>query len=205
MDGTFTNLDFLYGITVDKRNQAFQTTSGHRTKFLQSIPLIMDSSALLNGFNHSSYYPISEDLIGSFKLYARSIHGMSDDDVRLTSRLHIPSSRIRGFQMRRIGPKDGDDYIGGNYATAISFEGQLPNLLPEETKTDVSIFMDAANLWHVDYSDTVDDSNKIRSSVGISANMYTTIGPLSLTIAQQLSKTTTDKTETFNFRLGTSF
>ena len=65
--------------------------------------------------------------------------------------------------------------------------------------------MDAANLWHVDYSDTVDDSNKIRSSVGISANMYTTIGPLSLTIAQQLSKTTTDKTETFNFRLGTSF
>jgi outer membrane protein insertion porin family len=130
---------------------------------------------------------------------------MNDDDVRLTSRLHVPAKRIRGFQSRRIGPKDGEDFIGGNYATAISFEGQLPNLLPEDTKTDISIFMDAANLWKVDYSDTIDDSSKIRTSVGVSANMFTTIGPLSITIAQDLSKATTDKTETFNFRLGTSF
>ena len=205
MDGNYSNIDFLYGITVDRRNQAFQTTSGYKTKFLQSIPLVMDSSALLNGFNASTYYSISDDLVTSVKLYARSIHGLSDDDVRLTSRLHIPAKRIRGFQSRRIGPKDGEDYIGGNYATALSIEGQLPNLLPEETKTDISLFMDAANLWHVDYSNDIDDSDKLRTSVGISANMYTTIGPLSLTIAEDLSKADTDKTETFNFRLGTSF
>ncbi len=205
MDGNYSNIDFLYGITVDRRNQAFQTTSGYKTKFLQSIPLVMDSSALLNGFNASTYYSISDDLVTSVKFYARSIHGMSDDDVRLTSRLHIPAKRIRGFQSRRIGPKDGEDYIGGNYATALSIEGQLPNLLPEETKTDISLFMDAANLWHVDYSNDIDDSDKLRTSVGISANMYTTIGPLSLTIAEDLSKADTDKTETFNFRLGTSF
>ena len=205
MDGSYSNVDFLYGITVDRRNQAFQTTSGYRTKFLQSIPLVMDSSSLLNGFDVSSYYPVSDDLITSLKFYARSIHGMSDEDVRLTSRLHIPAKRIRGFQSRRIGPKDGSDFIGGNYATALSIEGQLPNLLPEETKTDISIFVDTANLWHVDYSNDIDDSDKIRSSIGISANMFTTIGPLSLTIAEDLSKAETDKTETFNFRLGTSF
>ena len=205
MDGSYSNLDFLYGITVDKRNQAFQTSSGYRAKFLQSIPIVLDSSSLLNGFDLSTYYPVSEDLITSVKLYTRSIHGMSDEDVRLTSRLHIPSKRIRGFQSRSIGPKDGNDFIGGNYATALSIEGQLPNLLPEETNTDISLFMDSANLWHVDYSNDIDDSNKIRTSIGISANMYTTIGPLSLTIAEDLSKANTDKTETFNFRLGTSF
>tara|TARA_B100000029_G_C16834356_1_gene689220 strand:- start:19 stop:516 length:498 start_codon:yes stop_codon:yes gene_type:complete len=165
----------------------------------------MDNASLMNGINVSSYYPISEDIIGSVKFFGRTIHSVSEDDVRLTSRLHIPSSRIRGFQSRRIGPKDGDDFIGGNYATAISFEGQLPNLLPESTKTDISVFMDAANLWHVDYSDTIDDSNKIRSSIGVSANVITTIGPLSFTLAQDLSKADTDRTETFNFRLGTSF
>ena len=205
MDGSYSNVDFLYGITVDKRNQAFQTSSGYRAKFLQSIPIVLDSSSLLNGFDLSTYYPVSEDLITSVKLYTRSIHGMSDEDVRLTSRLHIPSKRIRGFQSRSIGPKDGNDFIGGNYATALSIEGQLPNLLPEETNTDISLFMDSANLWHVDYSNDIDDSNKIRTSIGISANMYTTIGPLSLTIAEDLSKADTDRTETFNFRLGTSF
>ena len=40
MDGTYTNADFFYGITLDKRDQAFQTTSGYKTTFLQSIPLI---------------------------------------------------------------------------------------------------------------------------------------------------------------------
>ena len=205
MDGTYTNADFFYGITLDKRDQAFQTTSGYKTTFLQSIPLIMDSSSLLNGIDMSSYYSVSEDIIGSLKIYGRSIHGLNDEDVRLTSRLHIPSKKIRGFEARRIGPKDGNDYIGGNYATAVTLEGQLPNLLPEDTRTDISVFMDSANLWSVDYNDTIDDSNKIRSSVGISANVYTTIGPLSFTVAQALSKASSDKTETFNFRLGTSF
>ena len=41
--------------------------------------------------------------------------------------------------------------------------------------------------------------------MGVSANIYTTIGPLSFTIAQDLTKATNDETETFNFRLGTSF
>ena len=205
MDGSYSNIDFLYGITVDRRNQAFQTTSGYRAKFLQSIPLVMDASSFLNGVNLSSYYSVSDDLITSLKLYARSIHGMNDEDVRLTSRLHIPAKRLRGFQSRRIGPLDGSDYIGGNYATALTLEGSLPNLLPEETRTDISIFIDTANLWHVDYSNDIDDSNTLRSSIGVSANMFTTIGPLSLTIAEDLTKAKTDKTETFNFRLGTSF
>ena len=57
----------------------------------------------------------------------------------------------------------------------------------------------------VDYNNALDDTNKIRSAFGASANIYTTIGPLSFTVAQDLSKAANDETETFNFRLGTSF
>ena len=138
------------------------------------------------------------------QFHARSINGL-DDDVRLTNRLYIPRSRLRGFDTFRTGPKDGDDYIGGNYTTAVSAEAQLPNLLPESYRTDFSLFLDTANIWAVDYSNDLDETNKIRSSVGISANIFTTIGPLSFTFAQDLSKATDDETEMFNFRLGTSF
>ena len=69
----------------------------------------------------------------------------------------------------------------------------------------MSIFLDTGNLWNVDYSDTVDDSNKIRSAVGGAANIFTTVGPLSFTLAQAITKGSKDETETFNFRLGTSF
>ena len=205
MEGTFTNVDFFYGITVDKRNQAFQPTSGYRSKFIQSLPIVMDSSSLLNGFDFSTYHAFTEDIIGATKFYARSIHGVDDDDVRLSSRLYMPQNRLRGFNTRRVGPKDGEDWIGGNYTTAIGFEAQLPNLLPESTRTDVSVFVDAANIWGVDFSDTIDDESKFRSSVGISANVFTTVGPLSFTLAQAITKGTNDETESFNFRLGTSF
>ena len=205
MEGNFTNLDFFYGITVDKRNQAFQPTSGYRSKFLQSLPIVMDSSSLLNGFDFSAYHAFTEDIIGATKFYARSIHGVDNDDVRLSSRLFMPQKRLRGFNTRRVGPKDGEDWVGGNYTTAIGFEAQLPNLLPESTRTDVSVFVDGGNIWGVDYSDSIDDASKFRSSIGISANVFTTVGPLSFTLAQAITKGSNDETESFNFRLGTSF
>ena len=128
-----------------------------------------------------------------------------DKDVRLTKRLYIPRSRLRGFNTYRVGPKDGDDWIGGNYTAGVSAEAQLPNLLPESYKTDISVFLDAGNVWAVDYSDSVDDTNTIRSSVGIGANVFTTVGPLSFVLAQSITTSSQDETEKFNFRLGTSF
>jgi len=203
MEGNFFNSDLGYALTVDKRNQRFKTTEGYKTTFRQSIPIIQDSSSILNGLDISAYHDFSEDLIGSLKFHSRAINGI-DGDVRLTSRLYIPRKRLRGFNTYKVGPKDGDDYIGGNYTTALSAEAQLPNLLPESYRTDFSFFLDTANVWGVDYTN-VDETNKIRSSVGLSANVFTTIGPLSFTLAQDISKATNDETETFNFRLGTSF
>ena len=68
-------------------------------RLFKSIPLIMDSSSLMNGVEMSAYHDFSEDLIGAFKFYGRTIHGMNDEDVRLTSRLFLPQKRLRGFKM----------------------------------------------------------------------------------------------------------
>ena len=203
MEGNFFNADLAYAISLDKRNQRFKPTQGYKTTFRQSLPLIQDSSSILNGIDVSAYHGFSEDLIGSLKIYARTINGI-DSDVRLTNRLFIPRNRLRGFNTYKVGPKDGDDYIGGNYITAVNAEAQLPNLLPESYRTDFSLFLDTANVWGVDYT-TVDETDKIRSSIGVSANVYTTIGPLTFTFAESISKSSNDETETFNFRIGTSF
>jgi len=203
MEGNFFNVDLGYSLVKDNRNQKFKPTKGNRIVFLQQIPIVQDSSSLLNGFDLTSYHDFSDDLIGAFKFHSRAINGI-DGDVRLTERLYLPRSRLRGFNTYKVGPKDGDDYIGGNYTTAIGFEAQMPNLLPESYRTDFSFFLDTANIWGVDYT-AIDETNTIRSSVGLSANIFTTIGPLSFTMAQDLSKASNDETETFNFRLGTSF
>ena len=204
MDGTFTNLDFSYSITADRRNQPFQPSSGYRSKFLQTLPIVQDSSSLLNGYELSTYHGFSDDVTGAIKFYGRAIHGI-DEDVRITNRLFLPAKKLRGFNTRRVGPKDGSDWVGGNYTTSLSFEAMLPNLLPESTRTDISLFVDNGNVWEVDYSNTVEDSNKIRSAFGVSANVFTAVGPLTFTLAQDISKNSTDEAQFFNFRLGTSF
>ena len=204
MDGTYITSDFTYGITLDKRNQSFQPTEGYSTSFFQSLPLIQDSSSILNTFNANTWHEISENVIGSLKFQAKTVHGI-DDNVRLTNRLFVSGRKLRGFVRGKVGPKDGADWIGGNYVTGLSVEAQLPNLLPEAYKTDFSLYLDTANIWGVDYSDSIDDSNKIRSSVGVAANVFTAIGPLSWTLSQSLTKASSDVTETFNFNIGTSF
>ena len=49
---------------------------------------------------------------------------------------------MRGFEKNKVGPVDGTDHIGGNYAAAVNFDVNLPNLLPDSSNTDVSFFVD---------------------------------------------------------------
>ena len=147
----------------------------------------------------------NEDIVGASKIYLTAVNGLGSDDVRLSKRKGLSSKRIRGFERNKIGPVDGSDHIGGNYAAAINFEANLLKILPENTNTDLSLFLDFANVWGVDYDSSLDDSNKIRSSTGVMANWMSPLGPITFVLSQNLSKASTDKTESFNFNLGTTF
>ena len=127
-----------------------------------------------------------------------------EENVRVSRRVYIPSSRLRGFEAGSIGPKDGNQYIGGNYGSAISLDTTLPNILNGYENVDFSLFLDAANLWHVDYDSSL-DSNKIRSATGIAVNWFTPVGPLSFSYSVPISDSSSDKTESFRFQIGTSF
>jgi outer membrane protein insertion porin family len=104
-----------------------------------------------------------------------------------------------------VGPKDGDDYIGGNYGYALNFSSTIPQIFEESQNVDFLFFIDAANLWGVDYDSSLDDSGSIRSSTGIALDWFSPIGPLSFSLAYPITKESGDKEESFRFNLGTSF
>ena len=202
--GSFNEVAANYSFKFDQRNRVFMPTSGSVVSFGQSLPIYADKSFIDNFFTTSSYKTLSENFVGAGKFYLAAINGLGDD-VRLSKRKGISSRRLRGFEKNKIGPVDSGDHIGGNYAAALNFETNLPNLLPEDTNTDISLFLDFGNVWGVDYDSSLDDSNKIRSSTGVMASWMSPIGPMTFTLSQNLSKASTDKTESFNFNLGTSF
>ena len=203
--GSYSDLSFDYGITSDERDRVYAPTSGYITTFSQAVPIYADAPYIKNSYAFSSYKSLTPNAITSFKLYGSAINGLKNKDVRLNKRNNLSTGRLRGFKAGKIGPKDGVDFVGGNYAAAANFEVSLPNLLPESTKTDIGLFLDIGNVWSVDYDKNLDDSNKIRSSTGVNTSWLSPIGPMSFVFSQNITKASTDVTEGFNFKLGTTF
>ena len=198
----FENL-FLYSVTLNKLNQNFQPTDGFFTKFSQSIPIYSDDNSFENTLTASKYHSINENFLLAGKLFLRAVNSI-DSDVRVSKRVYIPSSRLRGFESGKIGPKDGSQFIGGNYGAAINFISSFPNFFTEFENLDFNLFIDVANLWHVDYDSSL-DSDKIRSSTGVAVDWFTPIGPLTFSYAIPITDAKSDKTESFRFQIGTSF
>ena len=198
---TYLKFDFDY----DKRNQKYQTTSGFRSLYSIDLPVISETFSLINTYNYSYYTELYENNLSSLSLSLSSINSLNGKDVKLSERVYIPSSKLRGFKYGAVGPKDGNDYIGGNFVSTINLISTLPQLLENSQNTDFSFFVDIANIWGVDYSSVISDSNEIRSSIGLALDWLTPIGPFNFSLSQPITKANTDETETFRFNLGTSF
>ena len=134
-EGEYFDIAFGYKLDLDKRNQRYQTTDGYRSRFSQSIPMISDDYAFLNSYDYTTYNQFG-DMVTRVAFLARTINSMNGEDVRISKRLYIPSRRLRGFESGRVGPKDGSEFVGGNYATALNFATTLPGLLPDLENID---------------------------------------------------------------------
>jgi len=198
---SFVNLKFDY----DKRNQKFQTTDGYRSTYFMNVPIVSDTNTFKNTYNYKYFTELYDENLTSLSFYFSAANSISNDDIKLSERLNVPSNRLRGFEFGKVGPKDGADFIGGNYVSSINFSSTLPQILENAQNTDFLIFIDAANVWGVDYDSSIDDSNKIRSAIGVGVDWFTPVGPLSFSLSQTLSKASTDSTESFRFNLGTTF
>ncbi len=197
---SFIKLDMNY----DKRNQKFQTNSGFKSFYSLDLPIISDTNTLKNYYNYSHYFDLFDNNFSSISLHLQTANSINNKDIKLSERITIPSSRLRGFEAGRVGPKDGDDFVGGNYSYSINIASNVPQLFEQSQNLDFLIFADAADIWGVDYNSSI-DGDGIRSSVGVALDWMSPVGPMNFTLAHPVTKETGDKTETFRFNLGTSF
>jgi len=203
-EGTYFDFNFNYGMLYDLRDQPYATTDGFYSRFSQTIPVVSNSWSLVNKYDFKTYHQLSDQMISSVSFYIKAINSLGGDDVVVSDRVNLPSNRLRGFKKGRIGPKDNQEFIGGNYASAVSLSTTLPNFLSELQFIDFNLFFDVGNVWGVDYNKSIDKS-KIRSSTGLGINMSTPIGPINFTFAQPITKDAGDTTESFRFDIGTTF
>ncbi len=197
---SFIGLNFIY----DKRNQKYQTSSGFLSNYNLKLPILSDTNTLTNIYNYKIFKEFYENNVSSFAFSFKGASSLSGDDIKLSERLYIPGKKLRGFESGKIGPKDGSDYIGGNYVSTINATTNVPSILENVQNVDIVMFLDAANIWGVDYDSSLDKSG-IRSSVGVALDWLTPVGPLTFSLATPITKEPSDIEETFRFNIGTSF
>ena len=203
-NGSYLDMNINYLLDFDKRDQTYNTTDGFRSRFSQTLPVLSDGQTIANMYEFNSFYEYLPDLVGSASLYLKTANSFGSKDVKISDRVSLPSSKLRGFEQGKVGPLDGGDYVGGNFATSINLNSELPIFQSFES-AGFKAFIDIANVWGIDYDSSLGDSSKIRSSTGVSIDWFTPIGPLSFSLTQPITKKKTDKTESFRFNLGTTF
>jgi len=203
-EGDYIDSTFNYKFTLNKLNQNFRPSDGYKIGFYQSLPLYSDDLTIVNQFDYSKYFTFLDDQVFAVNFLLKTANSISGDDIRVSKRLYIPSRRLRGFESGKVGPVDSGDFIGGNFASVMNLSTNLPKFLPEVQNLDFTLFLDAANLWGVDFDSSLDNS-KIRSSTGLAIDWYTPIGPLNFSFATPITKASSDVEETFRFDIGTTF
>ncbi|MBI1907387.1 MAG: outer membrane protein assembly factor BamA [Rhodocyclales bacterium] len=110
---------------------------------------------------------------------------------------------VRGFEQSSLGPREGDDAIGGTRLVAANAEYYFP--LPgtgKDRSFRVSVFLDAGYVWgeggKVDFGD-------MRYSTGLGFSWSSPVGPLKFSLAAPLKKQSGDDIQRFQFQMGSVF
>jgi len=206
-EGAFNTTSVGYNLFFDNRDTRFNPSSGSVLYLDQNIAtFISDIPTVQTGVGTTFYKElINSNFIGSAKFRLANVFAFDNKDAKLSDRIFASQSDIRGFELRGVGPVDSGDHVGGNYLASLSLKSSFPNPVPENLRANTFVFFDTANIWGVDYSDTISDSSKIRSSVGLAIDFMSPLGPLSFTYSVPLSKASTDKEQRFLFNIGSSF
>ena len=205
-DGKFFTNKFFYSVKEDKRDKKFETEKGYTFGFGQGIAhLGSDIPYLENNFFGSFYNKFNESFTGTIRYKLKSINSFeSSKDIKLSDRLFLSSKDLHGFKLKSYGPKVDNDYVGGNYAYSTSFSSTVPNFLPESWNSTSNIFLDVGNVWGTDFN-VSNEANELRSALGLGFSWFSPLGPLTVTYAEPITKSSTDKVEQFNFQIGGVF
>ena len=114
------------------------------------------------------------------------------------------NTSVRGYDSGTLGPKDTNgDALGGNRRLVANAEIFFPFPgLKNDKSVRLSTFVDGGSAFGVGEKFNGGD---LRYSAGVAVSWFSPIGPLKFSLAQPLNAKPDDKTQRFQFTLGTSF
>jgi outer membrane protein insertion porin family len=194
-----------------------------------------DVTYLKSAIDGKYYTPLVGDIVGLIHLQGGILNHVGDSPLRMLDQFQMGPNLVRGFAPNGIGPRDltffnytgTGDAIGGTKYWGASAELQMPFwFLPKEVGLKGAVYADAGSLWGYQGPTTwaqtgevnglvngapckcgmvFDDTNIVRSSVGVGLIWASPFGPLRFDYAIPITKGKYDIVQEFKFGGGTTF
>jgi outer membrane protein insertion porin family len=222
-----------YSLNYNTLDNNKNPTDGLLIDFKQDFAGVGGNVSYLKSTIDGKYYaPLVADIIGLIHVQSGMLNSIGNSQLRMLDHFQMGPNLVRGFAPNGIGPRDltfypytgTGDALGGTKYWGASAELQMPFwFLPKEVGLRGAVYADAGSLW--DYQGPTswavtgevnsptcptcamqyDDTNIIRTSVGVGLIWQSPFGPLRFDYAVPLSKGKYDIVQQFKFGGGTSF
>jgi len=204
--GDFNNFLLKLSILSDKTNDILYPSKGtfNSLQFELSPTNISDDAYYKSRIKNDIYFPV-KNTENFFFISNRAgiVQSLDGSKVKTGNTFSLGGLNFKGFDYRGIGPFSDNIYLGGNkfFTSTIGYGSSF--LFDQKDNVYMKLFYTTGSLWDSDYSS---NSNfELRSSVGLSFDILTPVGPISLSYATTIDKDSSDKNKSFNFSIGTSF
>ena len=218
VDCSADSIAFDVGLVTDTRDNVLLPTEGMMTKYTATVTApVLDMSYYKLNAQTEYYKPLDKNKKFTLKLrgalgYAREYGG---EDYPFFKNFYMGGVRsVRGYRTSSIGPKYFNTNAGRWYTTG----GQKSVLASAELFFPVpglknnqsfrlSAFADAGGVFSDNESLTATEQyeqGEMRYSVGLGVMWNSPFGPLQVSIAEPLNDDSKDRTQRFQFGMGSS-
>jgi len=200
-------------------------TDGYSTRATLEVSLpVGDQQYTKLGLTSQRYWNLTDSSLWLFRLKGRLGYGKGYGDTDtlpfFENYFAGGSYSVRGYGSSSLGPKNSYDAgstnsssaLGGNILMTGTAELIFPLPMVEDHKSvRTALFLDGGNVFtdtclagNAECNEGIDPA-ELRYSVGFSWTWITPIAPLSFNFARPLNSKSGDKTDFFQFQLGTTF
>ena len=214
--GKISKSEVAFDYLFDGRDSIIKPKNGYLFRTDLTVSGIGASNSFIKGSAKGKFYnSFFNDLITFTGELEGGFMQMQNGFSRTVDRFSLGGRSLRGFQYGQIGPREGDEPLGGEKYAVSRIEANFPIGLPKELGFYGGLFAEAGSLWGLNYDEnklniepnelkSVD--SKIRSSIGFTLYWSTPIGPLQFNWAKpQQYLSGIDKTENFSFNIASQF
>lgn len=201
----------LFSLTTsyshDTRDRTVFATDGMLNKLsLEATVPSSDLEFYKLSYGLEYFTPITKSLVFSLRNKISYGSGYGDSEtLPFFERYYAGGIRsVRGYRSSSLGPRDSENSaMGGDYrfvgTTELIFP---PPFAAESGRTRFGVFMDYGNVF-TDYDNF--DVDELRGSYGVSFVWLSPVGPLTFSLADTFNDEPEDRTQSFQFTIGSVF